>query len=94
MTLGCVQEDGLVEIDIKLNVGPAGVKKINIVDVLKPTDKSSDEVEESESDSEDEEEDVADDDAEAENLLSDGEDSDSEEELIMMNEGIDGNKDD
>jgi len=55
----------------------------------KLAEKLKDSVKEPESDSEDEEEDVADDDAEAENLLSDGEDSDSEEELIMTNKGVD-----
>jgi len=60
----------------------------------KLAEKLKDSVKESESDSEDEEEDVADDDAEAENLLSDGEDSDSEEELLMTNTGVDDDEDD
>lgn len=48
---------------------------------------------EPESGSEDEE-DVADDDAEAENLLSEGDDSDSEEELVMKNAGFEDDDDD
>jgi len=47
----CVQGEGLVQINVELKVEPAGVRKINIVDVLKPAEEPSEE-EQSEDESE------------------------------------------
>jgi len=47
----CVQGEGLVQINVELKVEPNGLKKINIVDVLKPAEEPSEE-EQSEDDAE------------------------------------------
>jgi len=47
----CVQGEGLVQINVELKVEPNGLKKINIVDVLKPAEDPSEE-EQSEDDAE------------------------------------------